>query len=308
MSPKPPMLSCGVILSHKQARTCVDRNEEQARPLLMSDSIIATRTINAEVPQFNWILLIQKTLSRWSRLHFVDDALELVQEIFASDPLSFFLSLYSLNFTYEMSSLCSSFRILAPQWRHKNVRFFIFLHSKKKTSFVPSVISSSASDDSVPTPKQSQVLSLSHSTSLAVYHVKLNFELLLLLFLFWHKFPNFFSWLWHSCVMIPRKSYSGSMSLRNRGLERFHYILFTIIIYHIPFIDNFILRSGDCYEKSLWGRDSKLFHVFCYLIKKKRANMDLRHFGSVSLNWKGLIDGVSSISHGVSFCFSLISM
>ncbi|XP_059447425.1 uncharacterized protein LOC132178869 [Corylus avellana] len=56
-----------------------------------------------------------------------------------------------------MSSLCSSFRILAPQWRHKNVRFFIFLHSKRKTSFVPSVISSSTGDDSVPTPKQSQL-------------------------------------------------------------------------------------------------------------------------------------------------------
>jgi hypothetical protein len=166
-----------------------------------------------------------------------------------------------------MSSFCSSFRILAPQWRHKNVRFFIFLHSKRKTSFVPSVISSSTSDDSVPTPKQSQVLSLSHSISLAVYPVKLNLELLLL-FLFWHKFPIFFSWLWHSCVMIPRKNYSGSMSLRNRGLERFHYILFTIIIYHIPFIDNFIFRSGDCYGIPL-GPRLKTFSRFLLPNKKK---------------------------------------
>ncbi|GMY26060.1 DNA-binding protein HEXBP [Fagus crenata] len=58
------------------------------------------------------------------------------------------------------SSLCSSFRIVAPQWRHKNVCLLLFLHSKRNITFIPSVMSmmsSSTSDDSVPIPKQSQL-------------------------------------------------------------------------------------------------------------------------------------------------------
>ncbi|KAB1208012.1 hypothetical protein CJ030_MR7G000796 [Morella rubra] len=53
-----------------------------------------------------------------------------------------------------MSSLCSSFRILAPQWRHKSLCFLIFVHSKRNISFTPGVISSSTSEDSVPSPKE----------------------------------------------------------------------------------------------------------------------------------------------------------
>ncbi|KAF5443276.1 hypothetical protein F2P56_035845 [Juglans regia] len=58
-----------------------------------------------------------------------------------------------------MSSLCFSFRfLLSSQWRRKNLCFVIFHRSKSKISFIPSAVSSSTSDDSVPTPKQSQQL------------------------------------------------------------------------------------------------------------------------------------------------------
>ncbi|WJZ81029.1 hypothetical protein VitviT2T_000892 [Vitis vinifera] len=44
---------------------------------------------------------------------------------------------------------------MLPQWSHKNVRFLIFLHSKRKIDFTPRIISSSINDDSV--PKQPQL-------------------------------------------------------------------------------------------------------------------------------------------------------
>ncbi|XP_059655912.1 uncharacterized protein LOC132302923 isoform X2 [Cornus florida] len=55
-----------------------------------------------------------------------------------------------------MSSLFSSFRVLVPQRRHNgNVRFLIFVHSKRKITFPPSQISSSLNDDSVSPPPNS---------------------------------------------------------------------------------------------------------------------------------------------------------
>ncbi|KAL6350460.1 hypothetical protein AAG906_019107 [Vitis piasezkii] len=54
-----------------------------------------------------------------------------------------------------MSSICSPLRVMLPQWSHKNVRFLIFLHSKRKIDFTPRIISSSINDDSV--PKQPQL-------------------------------------------------------------------------------------------------------------------------------------------------------
>ena len=56
-----------------------------------------------------------------------------------------------------MSSICSPLRVMLPQWSHKNVRFLIFLHSKRKIDFTPRIISSSINDDSV--PKQPQAIS-----------------------------------------------------------------------------------------------------------------------------------------------------
>lgn len=45
-----------------------------------------------------------------------------------------------------------------PEWRHRNTRvFLLFLHSKRKMSFVPRKISSSKNEDSVSLPKQSQL-------------------------------------------------------------------------------------------------------------------------------------------------------
>ncbi|XP_068333904.1 uncharacterized protein [Pyrus communis] len=61
-----------------------------------------------------------------------------------------------------MSSLCCSG--LALQWRHKSVRFFLFLRSNTRTScsrssitFVPRVTSSSTNDDAVSAPKPPQL-------------------------------------------------------------------------------------------------------------------------------------------------------
>ncbi|POO00012.1 5'-3' exoribonuclease [Trema orientale] len=52
-----------------------------------------------------------------------------------------------------MSSLGPSFRVLAPFWRHKNVRFLVFIHSKRNNgSFIPRLASDSGS-----TPKQNQL-------------------------------------------------------------------------------------------------------------------------------------------------------
>ncbi|KAA8529460.1 hypothetical protein F0562_033741 [Nyssa sinensis] len=61
--------------------------------------------------------------------------------------------------SYKTLSICSSFRVLIPQWRqNKNTRFWIFLHSKRNISFIPFRIYSSLSDDSdAPPPKRSQV-------------------------------------------------------------------------------------------------------------------------------------------------------
>ncbi|KAJ7943522.1 zinc knuckle (CCHC-type) family protein [Quillaja saponaria] len=60
--------------------------------------------------------------------------------------------------SYEIFSFGSSFRILTQQlMRPESMRFFIFLHSKRKTSFIPSNLSSSASDDSVSMPKRTQL-------------------------------------------------------------------------------------------------------------------------------------------------------
>ncbi|KAF3431417.1 hypothetical protein FNV43_RR26148 [Rhamnella rubrinervis] len=62
-----------------------------------------------------------------------------------------------------MPSLCYSFRVMAPPWRHKNALFLLFLHSKRKnTSFTPRVTSSSTSDDSVSLSKQTKALPFSH--------------------------------------------------------------------------------------------------------------------------------------------------
>jgi len=50
---------------YPKPQTCTHtRGQKRRASAASTDSIIATRTINAEVPQFNWILLIQKTLSR----------------------------------------------------------------------------------------------------------------------------------------------------------------------------------------------------------------------------------------------------
>ncbi|KAM1327142.1 hypothetical protein PS2_011199 [Malus domestica] len=61
-----------------------------------------------------------------------------------------------------MSSLCCSG--LALQWRHRSVRFFLFLRSNTRTScsrssitFVPRVTSSSTNDDAVSAPKPPQL-------------------------------------------------------------------------------------------------------------------------------------------------------
>ncbi|KAB1207341.1 DNA-binding protein HEXBP [Morella rubra] len=71
-----------------------------------------------------------------------------------------------------MSSLCSSFRILAPQWRHKSLCFLIFVHSKRNISFTPGVISSSTSEDSVPSPKE-MLQSLNAKTGLFSKRMKI---------------------------------------------------------------------------------------------------------------------------------------
>ncbi|XP_052173980.1 uncharacterized protein LOC127789201 isoform X2 [Diospyros lotus] len=57
-----------------------------------------------------------------------------------------------------MSSIWSSFRVLAPQWRaDTKPRFWVMLHSKRKIGFVPSPLSSSLNDDSISPPKNTQV-------------------------------------------------------------------------------------------------------------------------------------------------------
>ncbi|KAB1207340.1 DNA-binding protein HEXBP [Morella rubra] len=71
-----------------------------------------------------------------------------------------------------MSSLCSSFRILAPQWRHKSLCFLIFVHSKRNISFTPGVISSSTSEDSVPSPKE--MLQLRYDPSEELFGLDVN--------------------------------------------------------------------------------------------------------------------------------------
>ncbi|KAL0421164.1 UNVERIFIED_CONTAM: hypothetical protein Slati_3139300 [Sesamum latifolium] len=61
---------------------------------------------------------------------------------------------------YSMWSSSSSSRVMVPQWRHshKNLRYWISLHSKRKLSFVTSPISSSSgSDDSTAASKQPQL-------------------------------------------------------------------------------------------------------------------------------------------------------
>ncbi|KAM2781762.1 hypothetical protein FF1_011509 [Malus domestica] len=68
----------------------------------------------------------------------------------------------SFCFSCQMSSLCCSG--LALQWRHRSVRFFLFLRSNTRTScsrssitFVPRVTSSSTNDDAVSAPKPPQL-------------------------------------------------------------------------------------------------------------------------------------------------------
>lgn len=64
---------------------------------------------------------------------------------------------------YVMSSVCCYVGVIVPQWRRtsmqesKNFHFLLFLlHTKKKIS--PFRVSSSFSDDHVPSPIQTQVL------------------------------------------------------------------------------------------------------------------------------------------------------
>ncbi|KAL5759597.1 hypothetical protein ACOSQ2_018435 [Xanthoceras sorbifolium] len=60
-----------------------------------------------------------------------------------------------------MLSICSSFGVLLPHRRPENLRFLIFHHCKRRISFIPrslsSSSSSSANDDSVSLPRQSQL-------------------------------------------------------------------------------------------------------------------------------------------------------
>lgn len=80
-----------------------------------------------------------------------------------------------------MSSLSPFFRPLLPQWS-----FLVILNSNPKISLKPCVFSSSSSsnNDSVPLPKQSQVLSSSFSSTGLLFLVFFPFCFLMLLFCF----------------------------------------------------------------------------------------------------------------------------